>query len=379
MKSEDHRDHFIDMLLWELVGHETPPDLRERVLAAIDRTPQPRRIPRRRMRLEPVRPRPRRTSRLPSLLAVAVVMLLAIGGGALYLREISADCTPVLTEVTGEVNRSAGALVPGESLSTGPLSGALITYRDGSTIELSSETTLEVIERSPWDRSREIRLASGRVDAVVTPRRKRAPMVFTSADARAEVVGTRLSFLVEEGRTRLEVAEGEVRFVSQSDETAPVLVKAGFFAAAGASGLESGMIDSQLSRGITRFTLMDAESDLPIREEALRDRETISLAALPTRKINIRAEFEGSPPASVRIRTIRQDGAETGLAASTSAVQHYPPFFVAGDHWADGRPSDCREWTPRPGIYHLVAEAVYSGDSDGDTPAPLSIELRFTE
>ena len=45
--------------------------------------------------------------------------------------------------------------------------------------------------------------------------------------------------------------------------------------------------------------------------------------------------------------------------------------------WAEGRPNDCHAWTPRPGRYHISAEAGYP-DAGADAVAPLSMNFRIT-
>lgn len=360
MNSEesDPHDHLIDMLLCELVGKETPPDMRGRVLKAVENLPRTAPVGRKVSRM-PKRVRPVQPSKAPALLAAAAVFaLLLAAGGLFYVKYASAIRTPVLTEISGTVNRSVGPISAGETISTDPDSSAVITYQDGTVVELASETTMVVPERPPWDRSKELKIVSGAITAEVARQPKGSPMTFASEDARAEVVGTKLSFRCDDGMSRLEVTEGAVRFVPRSGGAA-VLVKSGLFAESGNSGFRSGLISTPPVRGITRFTLMNAETDQPIREKGVEDGETISLASLPTRQINLRADFGGVPPTSVKLNVTRSDGEATGLPPYVARAQKYPPFFVAGDHWADGRPHDCRAWTPRPGLYHISATAVY--------------------
>jgi hypothetical protein len=235
-----------------------------------------------------------------------------------------------------------------------------------------------VTERSPWEKSKEIEVVKGSVRAMVAPQPEGSPMILTSRDARAEVIGTKLSFWIDEDRTRLEVQEGSVRFVPQSEGDA-VLVSSGLFAEAGSAGFRTGEIRVPTVHGITGFTLMNAETDRPIRDRMLADGETISLASLPTQSINLRAEFEGEPPTLVHLSVTRDDNGDTGLPPHVSYGQKHPPFFVAGDFWAEGRPEDCRSWTPRPGLYQFSATTIY-GESDREYPTPpLDLKIRFTE
>lgn len=375
MNSDEHHDRLVDLLLCELVGKETPPDIRDRVLEVANRQANPgavRRAPRSRL----ARARPARRSKVPGFAAVAiVVVLLGAVGAFVQFQQISNARTPVLIQISGTVDHSRGAIRAGESLSTGSLSSALLRYGDGSMVELASETTIKVVAHSWRDRSKELELVAGKLEAEVSPQPEGAPMVFSSSDARAEVIGTRLSFELNEDRTRLEVVEGAVRFAPRAGGR-EVVVESGDSAESGKSGFRH---EKSFAPGIVRFTLMNAETDQPIREEALVNGEEISLASLPTRKINLRADFEGAPPTSTRILVTRHDGGATGLPPTVARPQKHPPFFVAGDHWADGRPNDCRAWTPPPGSYHISATAVYAEGDDRNNGKSLEMDFRITD
>ncbi|MCB1210978.1 MAG: FecR domain-containing protein [Verrucomicrobiales bacterium] len=375
MKSDDQRDQLVDMLLRELVGGETPPDVRERVLDAVTKLPSrpptyQHRAPVRRA----IRPRQQSRSSGATYGLMALLATVAVAMVYLHLREIGHARTPVVTRVSGSVDRTAGALQPGESLSTGAASSAVLTYPDGTTVDLAAETTLRVSACSWIDRSKGLDLIQGRIVADVKPQTSGHPMLLSSEGANAEVVGTKLSFQHDDEGTRLEVTEGTVRFIPSAGDTV-LLVKSGLFAAAGKSGVHSGAIHAAPRPAIVRFTLMNADSGEPLREAALSAGEIISLASLPTQNINIRADFEGDTPTSVRILVTRSDGKATGMAEFMSKDQTQPPFFAAGDYWAEGRPNDCRAWTPRPGRYHISAEAVYSEDRG----RPLEMDFQITE
>ena len=379
MNPDDHRDQLIDMLLREVVGGETPPDVRERVLAAAGKMPAKPMTQKNQSPARSVIQRP--SSSRSSRPIVAMAALLAVMGVAMvfvHSREIAKARTPAVAHVSGSVDRSAATLRPGESVSTGARSSALLTYPDGTAVELEADTTLRMSPRSWRDRSKGLDLVTGRIRADVAPQGTGSPMALTAGHAKAEVIGTKLSFQHDDERTRLEVTEGTVRFIPEAGDLA-VLIKSGLFAEAGKSGVRSGTITAAPRRGIVRLTLMNADSDEPLREAALSDGEVISLAALPTRNINIRADYDGEAPASVRIGVTRADGQFTGLRASTSEDQTHPPFFAAGDHWTEGRPKDCRAWTPPAGLYRITAKASYAGGAASDQDKPLEMKFRITE
>ena len=376
MKPDDLRDRLVDLLLTESVGKQSPPDVRERVLQAVDALPETSTVdfvP----RPAPIPLRSAKRSRVPAFAIAALLALLLGGGFFLQAHRIKMTRTPMLIEASGNVDRGGGAIGPGESLTTGPGSAATLRYQDGTIVMLAADTRVVVMEGTTWDRSKRIRVSSGLVSADVVPQPAGHPLRFVSTDARCEVVGTQLSIQVGSERTRLEVQEGSVRFIGEGGGSR-VLVDEGYFAEAGRSGFKHGRIPAPARVGIIGFTLMNAETDMPIRDEPLVSGEVISLSSLPTKKINIRADFEGEPPVSVRINLRRRHGHPTGLPPHSADLHMHPPYFVAGDHWADGRPEDCAEWTPPLGFYELSAEATYAGDGKSEASRPLGIEFQIS-
>ncbi len=380
MNTDDHRDQLVDMLLRELVGGETPPDVRERVMtAAMARSrksaPQLQTLPVRPTAVPKLAPRPR-----SPIFAIAA-MAAALAGAMLliHLREVEASRTPALTRTEEWVKHPSRLLSAGESVSTDARTGAVLTYSDGTVVELAANTTVRVPPASWRDRSKKLELVQGALTARVKPQHPGSPMILAAGYARAEVVGTQLAFRHDDGGTRLEVTEGEVRFLPKAGGKA-LSITTGAFAEAGASGVQSGTIAPPLpKRGIVRFTLMNADTDLPMREQELHDGETLSLASLPTQNLNVRADYEGDAPSSVNITVTRDDGQPPGVPSAASNDQTEPPFFAAGDHWADGRPNDCRAWTPQPGVYRISATATYTAGADARRSPPLDITFRITE
>ncbi|MDA7887986.1 FecR family protein [Akkermansiaceae bacterium] len=362
----------VDMLLRELLGGERPPNLKGRILRSADELTL--NAPVSQVAVMKVIPlASAKTSKLPMLSAIAAVFVVGAICVFAYATIVSKSRTPELISVSGEASQESGVISVGGSLVTGAHSSAVLRYEDGTEVKLLAGTAIAIPNSAWWEWAKEIELISGGLEAEVSPQANGSPMTLTSGDARAEVVGTTLSFHLNEQRTRLEVSEGAVRFfeVTGGNE---VLVETGRFAESGASGFKQGLIDPPPVPGITGFTLMNAESDLPIREEVLVDGEVLSLKALPTQKINIRADYEGAPPESVLIQLTRVDGLPTGLPGHTSSPHKEAPFFVAGDHWADGRPNDCSAWTPAPGRYRLRAVASYHGVA---LKKPLQIGFRI--
>ena len=112
---------------------------------------------------------------------------------------------------------------------------------------------------------------------------------------------------------------------------------------------------------LSRFLLIDADTDLPIGE--LSDGDEINLAELPTRNINVKAEFAGGGVGSVRF----------GLdAASNFRVENADPFALFGDQ-AGG---NYRPGTFSVGGHTLRARAFSRDDAQG--AAGPQAEISFT-
>lgn len=371
--NEDHLERMVDLLLCELVGREEPPDVRARVREAAEGMKGLRGIPAR-----SVVPLPStRRSKAPALAIAALVALLATAAVFVQIRRVAVARTPVVTEISGEVSFPASRLSGGDRLTTGPSARAVLTYRDGSVVVLGPDSSVMIGKSPVWDRSKLIEMEAGSLRATVVPQPEGNPLVIDSGDATATVVGTLFSVDRDAVCSRLEVTEGSVRFDPHSGEP-DVLVEAGHFAEAGRSGFRHGKIAPPPRAGITHFTLMNADTDQPLREEPLTHGETLVLSSFPTDRINIRADYEGDPPISVETHIRRHMGNPTGLGVKEQTVHLHPPYFVAGDHWAEGRPQDCAAWTPPPGLYHLTAEVVYADPERQALADPLTVTFRVS-
>lgn len=110
----------------------------------------------------------------------------------------------------------------------------------------------------------------------------------------------------------------------------------------------------------TGFTLMDADTDRPIG--LLTDGATLNLATLPTRNLNVRADFASMAVGSVGF----------ALNASYSRVEDTLPYSLAGDTGG----GNYKPWTPTPGSHTLTA-TPYS--TTGEEGPPLTIDFVVTE
>lgn len=101
---------------------------------------------------------------------------------------------------------------------------ATVRYPDGSRLRLDQDVSLLIGEQ---DGSKVVALEHGRVRADVAHQPEGKPFRFTSPRAQATVLGTVLTFQASSLSTRLEVEQGQVRFLSGGHN---ILVPAGFTA-----------------------------------------------------------------------------------------------------------------------------------------------------
>jgi predicted outer membrane repeat protein len=122
---------------------------------------------------------------------------------------------------------------------------------------------------------------------------------------------------------------------------------------------DSGTILAQMcDTCVQRFTLINADTDAPIR--TLSNNDTINLASLTTRNLNIRAEFAG-----------KVGHIDFTLTSSSPSSDADFPFAVFGD--TNG---NFNAWTPAPGSYTLTATPYNRRDVAG---TPLSITFTVTD
>ena len=154
--------------------------------------------------------------------AVAAAVLIA----GVYLLRPNAELQIVtITEMNGALqwtgdgghvvrDLEAGSSLPGgtlESLSAD--SWTVLTFRDGSTVTVSGQSTLTISE----DQQKEIHLREGSMSASVAPQPHGQPMLIHTPTAKLEVLGTQLNVDAERRSTTLRVNEGRVRVTRLAD------------------------------------------------------------------------------------------------------------------------------------------------------------------
>ncbi len=172
-----------------------------------------------RLAATPANPQPRRLwaarpwSSGGPVLAAAALVLVAVGWWLLRPGTGSSDLPISRQPLTVTRADRAVAVPAGIPLHGGDrIQGAVsLSWSDGTTLEGSSSADLVLA----GGRGKQLRLAAGtmRIEAAKQPAGQ--PLVIDTAQARAEVVGTRFALAVEQGRTALAVEHGAVRFASR--------------------------------------------------------------------------------------------------------------------------------------------------------------------
>lgn len=145
---------------------------------------------------------------------------------------VDADGNPRIVQTT----ESPLTLHANETVeTTQAIDTAEIVYADGTKIELLGETRVRLTQRQ--DRSKELIILSGLVQADVSPQPPGKPLRIVTQTATLEVLGTTLGVEVRNASTRLGVATGRVAMTRKADGQR-VEVQAGRFATATQSAQE---------------------------------------------------------------------------------------------------------------------------------------------
>jgi membrane-bound inhibitor of C-type lysozyme len=109
---------------------------------------------------------------------------------------------------------------------------------------------------------------------------------------------------------------------------------------------------------VTKFTLINANTDLAISQ--LLSGATLTLALLPTRNLNVRADTSGS------IKSVR-----FWLDGKMIRTENAAPWSLAGD--ANG---NYAAWTPSLGNHTLVATPYTGSGATGTAGASLTVTFK---
>jgi len=139
----------------------------------------------------------------------------------------------VLTAVGNVPAKVGEVILSGQGLEVGTAARAVLKFPDGTRIDSGPDTRVKEFANGAGKR---IQLQKGTLSAEVVKQPAGKPLVFTTPQGEATVLGTTLRLTVDATSTRLEVTEGKVRLKRVSDGKA-VEVASGHFAVA-ATGID---------------------------------------------------------------------------------------------------------------------------------------------
>ena len=165
---------------------------------------------------------------------LAAAILLSLG---LHLWQTRQALTGIVMAAQGGATADGVAVLVGDALSPShqvqtAVGGRVISrYRDGSVVELGSDTAAG-LAGGWWRGGKRLDLSRGKLTCAIAP--QAAPMVLSTPHATATVLGTRFEMDVTPAETTLQVAEGAVR-LEVPGKGAGTVVKAGSRAVASLS------------------------------------------------------------------------------------------------------------------------------------------------
>ncbi len=189
----------------------------------------------------------------------------------------------------------------------GPRSLAVLRFPDGTELEITGDTAIDRLEAPAT--GKRVTLSRGTIRASVTPQPPGCPMVLSSPQATATIVGTRLRLVVDRAAsTRLEVEEGKVRLTTRQHGTA-IEVSAGSFAVA-APGVA---LAAHPLRPAGKATVVKAGETLDLSEDlVLAGDDTLEIQGTPDRGCTLKGNHHA----------IRTSGEWTGrIRIAHGAVQ----------------------------------------------------------
>ncbi|QDU47898.1 LamG-like jellyroll fold domain-containing protein [Gimesia panareensis] len=129
----------------------------------------------------------------------------------------------VISQQRAEEPAGTNKIRPGDRLETSAESTAAIRYPDGTTVLIQENSSIAFPPHELGRDQKQISLEHGRLAADVAPQPSGSPMLFTSPDAQAEVLGTKLTLAVQEYETLLNVTVGRVRLTRTTDQKSVVV------------------------------------------------------------------------------------------------------------------------------------------------------------
>jgi hypothetical protein len=279
----------------------------------------------------------------------------------------SQQCTLIPRSGAGLAPHQGYPLQEGDIVVTGAKGHAVLKFAGETTLfMLSADTRLWLSREGD---AKIVHLGAGQIYGDVAAQKAGAQWRILTADGEARVLGTQLVVSALDHATRVAVTSGVVR-VTARDSRQSVETRAGFAAELTPMTTRLVKLDPAEPTRVASFSLIAADTNQPIPGFAeLKDGVVIDLAALPTRRLNIRANCEPQLVGAVRfaLRGVDAGGAllqlepppEAGSwrAGFPNTVEMYYPYMVAGDPSFEGQPlpGHSHAWQPPVGRYSLSA------------------------
>lgn len=306
-----------------------------------------------------------------------------------------ATAVAVIQDVKEAALVVAGDLVPvhgGHRLAAGEV---IATEHEGAAvIRLQDEETVFILgpDTRAWlafeGSSKLIHLAYGQVSADVAKQRAGSQWRVVTTDGEAIVLGTQLTVTAGGTGTRVAVTAGLVRATTR-DGRESIETPAGYATELTPTTAVRSKLPPTTPTRLTSFTLVHADTNAPIPGyEQLADGARIDLAALPTRRLNIRANCEPLLVGAVRFRLTGADPKGAPLSLQLAATNGFPnaieifyPHLLAGDPSFEGLPlpNHSNPWTPQPGRYQLTGTPYADRKSAGMRGQSLTIAFEVVD
>lgn len=338
LKEQRSGDLLADVIIKEIRKSETKEniELADNVLKRLRETPSKkiRKIPTTKRRVK----KQKKSGVTPWLVAAMITISFGLGVMIFQSQKSKSQEGLFLSLVSGEVSEKGQVYFSGSKLG---LSGSFDVKKEAKFL-LSDGTEIRALEGSKVEFSlnsqKEISLHKGFIHAKVA-RQESGTIIFKTALAHAEILGTEFDFEYKENRSRLKLKEGKVKFTSVKTLESKIMTSGDELIV-----IDNGDMGKSYSNKIECITLVDGNTGKDLK--VLSQNETISLAQFP-KKINIKFSLDKTQPLRFMINGRLEDKSENN-----------PPYFLTGN---DPGTMDINNWEVRPGTYNIEIRFLGNG------------------
>jgi len=134
------------------------------------------------------------------------------------------DLSDVTVESGKDVTLAAEEYI-GRSIITRERAGALLRYKDGTTVELKESTRIKLVLANST-KGKELEALEGRIIVNAAPQPKDMPFQIKSIHGTASVIGTLFWLNVDKQGTRVDLLEGKIK-LNRADDSSTIQLEAG--------------------------------------------------------------------------------------------------------------------------------------------------------